>query len=98
MFLTSSSMSGPLSKICFADPGVVAGVLGHAFADGFAEVHDLDAFAHAHDYPHLVFDEQDSQVELVAEPVDHFHQFVCLLSLIHISEPTRRTPISYAVF
>src|SRR5665647_1396055 len=23
---------------------------------------------------------------------------VCLLSLIHISEPTRRTPISYAVF
>src|SRR5450756_1293341 len=78
MFRTSSSMSGPLSKVCFADAGVVADVLGHAFADGLAEVHDLDTFAHAHDHPHLVLDEQDSQVELVAQPVDHFQQFVCL--------------------
>src|SRR5680860_644328 len=28
-----------------------------------------------------------------------FHLYLgCILSLIHISEPTRRTPISYAVF
>src|SRR5659263_43516 len=78
MFLTSSSMSGPLSKVCFDDPGVVADVLGHAFADGLAEVHDFDTFTYAHDHPHLVLDKQDGQVELVAKPVDHFHQFVCL--------------------
>ena len=27
-----------------------------------------------------------------------FHNGLIMLSLIHISEPTRRTPISYAVF
>src|SRR5665647_3848342 len=30
--------------------------------------------------------------------VSHLANIVSLLSLIHISEPTRRTPISYAVF
>src|SRR5665647_3722580 len=31
-------------------------------------------------------------------PPDHVGDAVAALSLIHISEPTRRTPISYAVF
>src|SRR5665647_1064895 len=53
----------------------------------------------------------EEAVELVIEAKDNhkklflneaadliFHTMVLLLSLIHISEPTRRTPISYAVF
>src|SRR5665647_3961209 len=36
----------------------------------------------------------DEAVTLLAEYIGHLHG----LSLIHISEPTRRTPISYAVF
>ena len=41
------------------------------------------------------------QIELVqkkAQILSDFIQEVSFLSLIHISEPTRRTPISYAVF
>src|SRR5665647_532009 len=34
----------------------------------------------------------------VVMPSDHQHVLATYLSLIHISEPTRRTPISYAVF
>src|SRR5680860_1030942 len=33
----------------------------------------------------------------VEDPLEAGHQLVVDLSLIHISEPTRRTPISYAV-
>src|SRR5680860_1610015 len=42
----------------------------------------------------------DSSIEAFKRPVNDIHNFADLeiLSLIHISEPTRRTPISYAVF
>src|SRR5665647_62586 len=37
----------------------------------------------------------DAHIETIEEL---FERFASILSLIHISEPTRRTPISYAVF
>ena len=36
--------------------------------------------------------------EMLIVRVPDVKRAVCMLSLIHISEPTRRTPISYAVF
>src|SRR5664279_6181742 len=41
---------------------------------------------------------QGRQSQDIAEELDISRPTVQLLSLIHISEPTRRTPISYAVF
>src|SRR5665647_427129 len=41
--------------------------------------------------------QKDLDICLVDTP-DHWHALPMILSLIHISEPTRRTPISYAVF
>src|SRR5680860_1398546 len=40
------------------------------------------------------------EVRVGPEPLDKLHEnaMTIELSLIHISEPTRRTPISYAVF
>src|SRR5664279_5964026 len=40
----------------------------------------------------------DEEAGRLSAPVGPFGRTVVALSLIHISEPTRRTPISYAVF
>src|SRR5664279_4915356 len=54
------------------------------------------------DNVHLRFRRRDPGFGLLLEGVDHVNRFSnrdgIELSLIHISEPTRRTPISYAVF
>ena len=36
--------------------------------------------------------------KIIRAQIKHYENVIEQLSLIHISEPTRRTPISYAVF
>src|SRR5665647_107994 len=50
------------------------------------------------DYPHLTKDDIAAVLLYAAKVAGEEDVYPVTLSLIHISEPTRRTPISYAVF
>src|SRR5207253_2182948 len=47
--------------------------------DGLAVIQDGNSFADAHDQLHVVFDEQNADLELVADEADQLHQFDLLL-------------------
>ena len=47
--------------------------------DQFAEVNDVDAVGNVHDEIHVVLDEQDGHVELVADAADELGELVRLL-------------------
>src|SRR5680860_520750 len=78
------------------DPGVSAWSIGISWADFVKEFRD--DFRVADDLQHLPTRVQTAASSLRDEMLGERSHGLGTLSLIHISEPTRRTPISYAVF
>ena len=68
-----------LSEVGFDDPRVVADGVRIALGDELAVFQHPDVLAHAHDHFHVVLDEQDGQVELVADMPDEAHEFGAFL-------------------
>ncbi len=59
-----------LAEVSREHLGVLADLFRGAVGDGLAVVEDVDLLAHAHDHLHVVLDEDDGDLELVAEPAD----------------------------
>lgn len=59
--------------------GLLRMASGIALGDELAVFQHPDVLAHAHDHFHVVLDEQDGQVELVADMPDEAHEFGAFL-------------------
>src|ERR1035437_9952982 len=68
------ALLGGRAEVGFDDGGVVAGLLGGAGGGGFAVVQHDDALADAHDDLHVVFDNEDGEVEAGADGLDGVHE------------------------
>src|SRR5664279_5919052 len=90
---TRGPIGSQLDRDVEAFPGVIQLVLG---SKQLAEIQEI--FVIVRIASDCRGDQIDGQIQPVGLPVDQSKKMKRILSLIHISEPTRRTPISYDVF
>src|SRR5580698_5807120 len=65
-----------LAKIGVDDCGVALDFLRRPLGDGASGVENVNPVAHAHDHPHVMFDQQHAALEFLRNGRDQVHQFV----------------------